>query len=654
MKHAFFTGIMLMLCMTTKALPTDFFKPYRPTNLRLPAVPLIVNDPYFSIWSPFDKLTDGTTRHWTDQEKPLEGFLRIDGVTYQWMGTNKGQATTAQQKSVSVLATSSYYTFLCGPMELDVVFTAPMLIDDYDLLSAPVNYISYQVRSTDGQQHDATLTLTASSLLTVADAKQPTRAEAGSQLGVSYVRTGTIEQPILAKKGDAISIDWGYIYLPAINGEVSIKDDAAQPLLCYTHDFGRTGSAASYMMVGYDEVQDIEYMFKRYKAYWTHEGTVSIFQLFRRMNTQYANIMQRCRDFDRRIYDDGLQAGGAHYAEMLSGVYRHVIAAHKLFQDEEGNLLFFSKENNSNGCVNTVDLTYPEAPLFLCYNPELQKAMMTSIFDYSYSGRWTKPFAAHDLGTYPIANGQVYGADMPIEEAGNMLILAAELCRQDGQTTYVDKYWDIITTWANYLVEHGQDPAEQLCTDDFAGHWAHNANLAVKAIMGIVAYAEMARIKGLKEKADQYLLRARSMAKVWEEQALDGDHYRLAFDRPDTWSQKYNMVWDKLWNTHIFNEKVMKREMSYYLKKQNTYGLPLDCRQDYTKNDWILWTAAMAADQNTFLKLMEPVYKYMNETDSRVPTSDWYDTKTARMVGFKARSVVGGFWMRVLMEKTKK
>ena len=654
MKHAFFTGIMLMLCMTTKALPTDFFKPYRPTNLRLPAVPLIVNDPYFSIWSPFDKLTDGTTRHWTDQEKPLEGFLRVDGVTYQWMGTNKGQATTAQQKSVSVLATSSYYTFLCGPMELDVVFTAPMLIDDYDLLSAPVNYISYQVRSTDGQQHDATLTLTASSLLTVADAKQPTRSEAGSQQGVSYVRTGTIEQPILAKKGDAISIDWGYLYLPAINGEVSIKDDAAQPLLCYTHDFGRTSSAASYMMVGYDEVQDIEYMFKRYKAYWTHDGTVSIFQLFRRMNTQYANIMQRCRDFDRRIYDDGLQAGGAHYAEMLSGVYRHVIAAHKLFQDEEGNLLFFSKENNSNGCVNTVDLTYPEAPLFLCYNPELQKAMMTSILDYSYNGRWTKPFAAHDLGTYPIANGQVYGADMPIEEAGNMLILAAELCRQDGQTTYVDKYWDIITTWADYLVEHGQDPAEQLCTDDFAGHWAHNANLAVKAIMGIAAYAEMARIKGLKEKADQYLLRARSMAKVWEEQALDGDHYRLAFDRPDTWSQKYNMVWDKLWNTHIFNEKVMKREMSYYLKKQNTYGLPLDCRQDYTKNDWILWTAAMAADQNTFLKLMEPVYKYMNETDSRVPTSDWYDTKTARMVGFKARSVVGGFWMRVLMEKNKK
>jgi hypothetical protein len=148
--------------------------------------------------------------------------------------------------------------------------------------------------------------------------------------------------------------------------------------------------------------------------------------------------------------------------------------------------------------------------------------------------------------------------------------------------------------------------------------------------------------------------KARQMAHHWEQQAADGDHYRLAFDRPDTWSQKYNMVWDKLWGTHLFSDQVMKREMSYYLKKQNTYGLPLDCRKDYTKNDWILWTAAMAADRNTFLKLMEPVYKYMNETDSRVPTSDWYDTKTARMVAFRARSVVGGFWMRVLMDKNKK
>ena len=582
----------------------------------------------------------------------------------------------ALQKSVSVLATNTYYTFACGPVDLDIVFTAPMLMDDYDLLSAPLNYISYQVRSTDGQPHDAQLLLGTSSLLAVNKAGQPNVTTIETHGGTKYLKSGTVEQPILAKTGDGICIDWGYLYLPDINGEVCITDIeqlknaftttgrlpegkqrvVAQkpneaPVLAYRHDFGRVSQASSFALIGYDEIWDIEYFYKRYKGYWAHEGSVSIFDMFNRMKREYAGIMKRCRALDKMIYDDGFNAGNKQYAELLSACYRHCIAAHKLFRDDEGNLLFFSKENNSNGCVNTVDLTYPEAPLFLIYNPELQKAMMTSIFEYSYTGRWQKPFAAHDLGQYPKANNQVYGGDMPLEEAGNMLTLAAMLCKIDGNTNYVDKYWEVITTWANYLSENGQDPSNQLCTDDFAGHWAHNANLSVKAIMGVAGYAEMARIKGLADVADKYMNRAREMAEKWEKDAKEGDHYRLAFDRPDTWSQKYNMIWDKLWQTNLFPNNAMDVEVKYYLTKQNKYGLPLDIRRDYTKSDWIMWTAAMSKDKKTFLKFVAPLYAYMNETESRVPTSDWYDTKTAAMIGFKARSVVGGHWMLVLVEK---
>ena len=811
------------------------FEPYASTDLRLPSVPLVVNDPYFSVWSPYDKLTDGTTRHWTDKEMPLLGMLRVDGKIYRFLGAQQeyilspiapmadeerweGQvsrevqrdgwqaenfnaagwqtekaawgsqglsnissrwqregsdiyirrqvdltadqlredlylkyshddvfelyvngtqvATTgetwvdnvvlhvtdslkalfhegcniiaahchnttggayadfglfrnirpegvsaqvAEQKSVDVLATNTYYTFACGPVELDVVFTAPMLIDDYDLISVPVNYISYQVRSTDGQKHDVQVYLSGSPMLAVDTENQPTISVTGSQEGVSYVRTGTIDQPILARKGDGICIDWGYFYLPAINGDVALgttvdiekafaetgalpqssdcivaRKTADMPTLAYIHNFGQVESASSYALVGYDEVQDIEYMYKRYKGYWAHDGKVSIFQAFNKLNSEYGNIMQRCREFDKMIYDDGMAAGGKEYAEILSASYRHVMAAHKLFQDEDGNLLWFSKENNSNGCVNTVDLTYPEAPLFLVYNPELQKAMMTSIFNYSLSGRWTKPFAAHDLGTYPLANGQVYGGDMPLEEAGNMITLAAMLCKLDGNTKYVDKYWDILKTWADYLAENGQDPENQLCTDDFAGHWAHNCNLSLKAICGVAGFAEMARMKGETVVADEYLGKAKTMASKWEEMALEGDHYRLAFDRDSTWSQKYNMIWDKLWGLNLFSNEVYDREIKYYLKVQNKYGLPLDCRRDYTKSDWIMWTAGMAPDMDTFQQFVHPVYTYINETESRVPISDWSDTKTAKMVGFKARSVIGGYWMRVLVEKLKK
>jgi hypothetical protein len=240
---------------------------------------------------------------------------------------------------------------------------------------------------------------------------------------------------------------------------------------------------------------------------------------------------------------------------------------------------------------------------------------------------------------------------MPLEEAGNMITLAAMICKLDGNTRFVDKYWDIITTWADYLSENGQDPSNQLCTDDFAGHWAHNTNLSIKAIMGVAGYAEIARMKGLGQAADKYMNRAREMAVKWEKDALEGDHYRLAFDRENTWSQKYNMIWDKLWNLNLFPNGAMDREVKFYLTKQNRYGLPLDVRRDYTKSDWIMWTAGMAKDKKTFLKFVGPLYDYMNETESRVPTSDWYDTKTGEMIGFKARSVVGGHWMRVLVVK---
>ncbi len=832
MKKKMMTSVAVLLsAIAANAQSAGFFQPYEQTDLRVPSVPLVVNDPYFSIWSPYDELNEGMTRHWTNDEKPLQGWLRVDGVTYCFMGadrdvfktvapmadeggwqarytrevqqdgwqkpgfddaswregraafgspdlsfvrtrwseensdlyvrrtidlsaadlqeelvliyshddvfelfvngtkvadtgetwregirlplndelkkllhpgknviashchnttggaytdfglyskvkTDNGGVQLATQKSIDVLATNTYYTFVCGPVELDLVFTAPMLMDDYDLLSAPVNYISYQVRSTDGREHDAQLLLTASPLLAVNKATQATLTTQEEHRGVSYLKTGTIEQPILAKTGDGICIDWGYLYLPAINGDVAITHDELlrktftttgrlpegerrvaaskpeeMPTLAYRHDFGRVTQASSYALIGYDEIEDIEYFYKRYKGYWAHDGAVSIFDMVQRMNREYSGIMKRCRQLDKMIYDDALAAGNKQYAEVLSACYRHVIAAHKLFRDDEGNLLFFSKENNSNGCVNTVDLTYPEAPLFLCYNPELQKAMMTSIFEYSYSGRWTKPFAAHDLGQYPKANGQVYGGDMPLEEAGNMITLAAMLSLIDGNTGYVDKYWDIITTWADYLSDNGQDPTNQLCTDDFAGHWAHNTNLSVKAIMGVAGYALMAQLKGLDDVYNKYMNRAREMAVQWEQDAREGDHYRLAFDRKDTWSQKYNMVWDKLWGLNLFPNGAMEREVKYYLTKQNRYGLPLDIRRDYTKSDWIMWTAAMSKDKKTFVKFVEPLYNYMNETESRVPTSDWYDTKTALMVGFKARSVIAGHWMRVLAEK---
>ena len=91
--------------------------------------------------------------------------------------------------------------------------------------------------------------------------------------------------------------------------------------------------------------------------------------------------------------------------------------------------------------------------------------------------------------------------------------------------------------------------------------------------------------------------------------------------------------------------------MAYYPTKANKYGVPLDNRADYTKSDWILWVASLTDDPAVFGQLVDPVWRYANETPSRVPISDWHDTKTGRMTGFKARSVIGGYWIQVLMDK---
>jgi hypothetical protein len=133
--------------------------------------------------------------------------------------------------------------------------------------------------------------------------------------------------------------------------------------------------------------------------------------------------------------------------------------------------------------------------------------------------------------------------------------------------------------------------------------------------------------------------------------ADDGDHYRLTFDRPGTWSQKYNLVWNKLMKMNIFPDSVAAKEIAYYPAKQNKYGLPLDIRENYTKADWIVWTATLAPDKETFELFIRPLHLFMHESTSRVPMTDFYWTDKPLQCGFQARPVVGGFFIKMLEKK---
>ena len=558
---------------------------------------------------------------------------------------------TAIQKSVDVQATQTRYAFTCGPVDLNITFTAPLLMDDLELLSRPVNYLSYETKSNDGKKHNVEIYFEASANWALNTPYQKSESEVIERDNLVYLKTGSVEQKVLARKGDDVRIDWGYFYMVAENENV--KYAVEDKKLSLTKSLGNASNASGKIMLGYDDLYSIQYFGENLRPYWNRTNNKTIFDVFAAANAQYKSLLKKCDDFDMQLMKDAREAGGEKYAELCALAYRQAIAAHKLVEAPNGDLLFLSKENFSNGSIGTVDITYPSAPLFLLYNPELVKGLMNHIFYYSESGRWTKPFAAHDVGTYPIANGQTYGGDMPIEESGNMLIITAAIAAMEGNADYAAKHWEVLTTWTDYLVKEGLDPENQLCTDDFAGHFAHNANLSIKAIMGIASYGYLAGMLKKNEIAEKYMSTAKQMAEQWVQMADAGDHYRLTFDQQDSWSQKYNLVWDKLMHMGIFPGRVAEKEINYYLTKQNKYGLPLDNRETYTKADWIMWTATLSNDKETFEKFIAPLHKFMNETVIRVPMSDWYWTDKPEQRGFQARSVVGGYFIKMLEGKMK-
>jgi hypothetical protein len=674
------TQIRILIALACAALTLNA-QPFRP-----PSVPLVACDPYFSIWSPADKLTDADTVHWTGKPHRLTSLVRIDGKPFRLMGKEPAATPPLPQTNIEVLPTRTIYTFEGQGLRLTLTFMTAALPDDLMIYSRPVTYVTWTAQSVDGKEHEVAVYLDASGEIAVNTGKEVVTNSEIYTNNLDVLKIGSKDQPVLGKKGDNLRIDWGHLYIAAAQSDVYFAlnvyaggtngreifgtrygirmphpgEDSADKLLA-TVDFKsfKVGNkpVSRWLILAYDDEFSIQYFKKNLRPYWRRNGDDAA-ALLRKAAADYESLVKRCTKFDNELMAALTKAGGAQYARICALAYRQCYAANKVVADENGQPLMFPKENFSNGCIGTVDVIYPMAPQFLFFSPSLTKAMLVPILDYAASPRWRWPFAPHDLGTYPLANGQVYGGgerteqnQMPVEETGNMLVMLAALAQVEGNADFCAKYWPVLDKWADYLKAKGFDPENQLCTDDFAGHLAHNVNLSAKAICGLGAYARLCEMRGQKEKARDLMQLAHDFVARWVKEANDGDHFRLAFDKPGTWSQKYNVVWDKILNLHLFPESALRKEMDFYKTHQNQYGLPLDSRKDYTKLDWTLWTATLTRDRNDFDTLVGPVYKFLNESPSRVPMTDWYNTKTGKMVGFQARSVVGGVYLQMLYDQ---
>ncbi len=657
---------------------------------RIPAVPLMTCDPFFSIWSPSDRLYESDTMHWSGQIKRIRGTACVDGVTYRFLGT--GQEPCMEQTGLTVTAVSSVYHFQAAGVCLKVDFWTPLLLDDLDVLSRPCSYVDISVWATDGKRHTVEVEWTFTQELCY-DGPKAKAMGGGSYLyeNSQVAWMGRRTQTPLGQTGDGVTIDWGYLYLAS--------SDRAGTQIGYEKKNSSLYAAFSFeaeeqeekvtLIAAYDDIASIFYFGRMLPGYWARNGK-GILAAINEAGREHDELRSRCQCFEKQLDKEAGQFG-EEYKKLCCAAYRQSIAAHKLIADEQGKAVFLSKECFSNGCIGTVDVTYPSTPLYFCFNPELVWAMMRPILKFARMDVWQYDFAPHDVGRYPYAAGQVYGLEpyqkafadvgtaeeqgylfpmfyqmpqnaqpyclknqMPVEESGNMLILAAQLVRSKPQEEWNEilRDMDLYEKWVKYLLKYGSDPGEQLCTDDFAGHLAHNVNLAIKAIMGVEAYSILLEADGREGESHEFHEKAvRMAADVWK-RADAKDHTKLTFDGPDeSWSLKYNAVWDLVFGSKLWPEKFYENEQKQYRKMENAYGIPLDSRDSYTKSDWMMWCAAMNNEAEGALKHAQRMAAFLEESPDRVPFSDWYDTVSGRQIGFQNRTVQGGIFMPILRER---
>lgn len=624
-------------------------------NLRPPAIPLITVDPYFSVWSINDRLNEGTTRHWTGSPNTIEGTVTVNGKEYVFMG-DAGKREKIPQTDFSYDALTTSYAFKNDEVSLGLRFLSPLLPDNLEIMTRPVSYLMLACTTADGSP--AEIKISASEELCLNLRGEGTVAgETVAFRGGKAVKMGNTEQKPLWRSGDNVRIDWGYFYLAARgDADTSFIDGSDGMKYAVLKKTVKPGENAL-IMFAYDDTESIEYFGKRLRSVWNSKGK-TIEEALTNAVEDWLKLHSFAAAFSIRLKMEATAAGGEKYADMLALAWRQTIAAHKAVLDENGELLFISKECFSNGCAATVDVSYPSIPMFLIYKPELVIGMMRPIFRYAASDDWQYDFAPHDAGRYPLLNGQFYGGgnlpdkQMPVEECGNMLVMAATASIALGNADFAAEHIDTLNTWAEYLIKFGKDPENQLCTDDFAGHLAHNCNLSLKAISALEGLSVIHRMLGNSELEKKYDTAAREIASDWCARADNGDgSFRLAYDRPGTYSMKYNAVWDKLFGSNIFPSYVFESEVASNFRHFNPYGMPLDNRAKYTKADWIVWTATLSHDRETFERYIEPLWLAYHLTPDRVPMTDWYDTVTTMHHHFQHRSVIGGLFIKLLEYK---
>ena len=384
----------------------------------------------------------------------------------------------ARTLAVHVGPTSTRLVMAVADVQLNISFATTMFTDDHVRLSRPAFYVNYDVHSLSGQPHDVDLYLDVSAQATVAEPRSNVSWSAWPATvgGLRGVRMGASPQRVLSGPMVADNIiSWGFLHaaVPADDpyagvhagsvatsrqnflqsGRLPGKKDERQPRatfsdlpgLCTVFRNVTVGSAAvsrRTVMLGYDDVQAIDYFGHHMPGLWTRAYNNSIAKAMAAAYSERQPMAAKSTAFEAQLMSELRAAGGERYAQLGMLSYRQGLAATKLVWNAGCNCTWnFLKEINSCGDMNTVDVVFPTSPLLLYSDPALLRMLLLPVLYYAANGtyvKFTDPFSPHQLGVYPVGNSTTADQElMPLENTGNMFLMLLGIVQQVRPSTFI-------------------------------------------------------------------------------------------------------------------------------------------------------------------------------------------------------------------------
>ncbi|OQE13784.1 hypothetical protein PENFLA_c043G10311 [Penicillium flavigenum] len=642
-----------------------------------PSYPLAVRNPYLSIWMPSDRVQQlpyAEPQFWAGQELGWSVIVRVNGQAYSLMGVPDADASNIRPATVrraEFTATHSIFHLTAGPVAVTLDFLSPVSPSNYVRQSLPFSYLTVQISGSHG--HDIQIYSDIDARWTGRESHSQRSFE--EQDGLAIYSLTVEDAPVYAEADDMAL--WGsailasrhsnFTHLSALSGspkdvrglfvedgELYGENEAwgAGSVVALAHNLGKVNGGLSVnFVVGYEREAAINYLGEAYTGFYRAEYPTTSSALSFFLN-DYSSALLESLKLDQELLALSAAAAGPKYADILALSTRQAYGGIDLAIPNDSlntsQVLAFIKELSSDGNINTIDVIMPAFPIYYVMDPDYIRLLLEPVMKYLAAGRWHLPYMIHDLGThYPNAIGHddQEAEPMPIEECGNLLILATAYVRATGDTDWTSQYMAVFQKYADYLVDHSVDIANQLSSNDAAGPLANETNLAIKAAVGLKAFGEMSGDGFYSRIGEQH-------ANIFFQQGLGTDKYQTHFvleypDWPDTWKTPYNLFPDVLLGLETFSNAAYQMGSNFFKSVRGEYGVPLDNRQDWAKSDWNMWLAG-TFETSTRDEFVDDLWSFMTNGKHNWPFSDRYVATSAHgnepgvPILCRARPTVGG------------